>query len=294
MKQTVTLLLLMLATATLSLAAQTYEQLTTQAADAIGQDSLHRAEQLILRALQTDPANPRNSMLFSNLGLIRQRQGRYEQALESYTFALNIAPLSVPILMNRASLLMQLGRSDHARADYSLVLDREPENIEALLMRAYIHTAARRYKEARADYVSLLKIAPTDYNARLGLAMLEQKEARYDEAILLLNTLIAEHDGDTAAPTAESSTPTPESTASLALLYTARAGIRLDMNQPDTALLDLDEAIRLAPSQPDAYIVRGQIYLSRQQKKKARLDFDKAIALGVPQSELHDLLLRCR
>ena len=123
----------------LSAAAQTYNELCERAVAATEQDSLQQAESYIRQALQLEPANPHNALLFSNLGTIQRRQHRYELALESYRMALNIAPMSIPILMNHATLALELGQDDKARADYSQVLEFDPHNREALLMRAYIY-----------------------------------------------------------------------------------------------------------------------------------------------------------
>ena len=163
--------------------SQTYQELCDRAITYTEQDSLPQAEDYIRRALKLEPANPHNALLFSNLGTIQRRQRQYEQALESYNFALNIAPRAVPILLNRAAIYMELGRNNLAQADYSLVLDLEKNNEEALLMRAYIYMQQREYKMAKADYERLLKVNPASYNGRLGLATLEQKEGKHEDAL---------------------------------------------------------------------------------------------------------------
>lgn len=264
--------------------SQTYEDLNDYALAAVEQDSLSQAEEYILRALQLEPANPRNAFLFSNLGTIRRRQGNYEKALESYTYALNMQPLDVSILLNRASLYVEMGRNDRARIDYSLALDIEPDNKEALLARAYIYMYARDYKPARADYERLLKLSPLDYKARLGLATLEQKEGRYQEALSLVNKMIADRlDGEETI-----------SSSSLAMLYIMRAGVEYDLQHADLALLDLDEAIRLDNMSPDAYLMRGKIYLVRKRKGEAKRDFEKALSLGIPPAELREFMQQCK
>lgn len=55
-----------------------------------------------------------------------------------------------------------------------------------------------------------------------------------------------------------------------------------NMKHDDLALVDLDEAIRLAPDSIDAYLLRGDIYLDQKKKSLAKADFEKAISLGVP------------
>lgn len=268
----------------LSLFAQTYEEWTERAMAALEQDSLERAEACLRAALKQDPANAHNALLFSNLGTIQRRQHRYEMALESYTFALNFLPRSVPVLLNRAALCLEMGKEDQARVDYSLVLDLEKENKEALLMRAYVYQRQRNYKAARADYEQLLKLDPQNYNGCLGLVNVERKEQRYEKALSLLDELIER-------PATEGWQLTPSERA---LLYVARAGIGKETGQTDLALIDLDKALALDASLPDAYLIRGEIYLLQKKKSLARLDFEKAMALGISQVEMREWLQQCK
>lgn len=262
-------------------AAQSYEELCELSADCIERDSLDQAQAYILQALKLEPANLHNALLFSNLGTLQRRQGKYQEALESYTYALNVAPRSVPILLNRAAVYLEVGKNELSQTDCSLVLDFEPDNEEALLMRAYIYLRQRDNKLARADYERLVKAHPTSYNGRLGLATLEQKEHRYEQALNILNGMIAEKVED-AAP------------SYYATLYTARADVEKDMGHADMALIDLDEAIKLDETLTEAYLIRGELYISQKRKELAKHDFEKAIALGVPASELQGWLRMCR
>ena len=202
--------------------SQTYEELSERAATATEQDSLTQAEGYIRQALKLEPANPHNALLFSNLGIIQQRRQQYEQALESYTLALNIAPRAVPVLLNRAALYLELGKEDLARIDYSLVLDMDKDNQEALLMGAYAYMQQRNYKSARADYEHLLKIVPQSYNGQLGLAMLEQKEKKYEAALSILNSMLAGKEVSSAVLTASQT----------AVLYTALGNGRFGGGHP--------------------------------------------------------------
>ena len=108
-----------------ALCAQTYQQLSEKAIEYIEMDSLSKAEELLLQALKLEPKNAKNAMLFSNLGLVQRRLGEYDKALESYSFALNFAPLAVPILLDRAAINLEMGNTDRAYTDYCQVLDEE-------------------------------------------------------------------------------------------------------------------------------------------------------------------------
>ena len=197
-----------------ALYAQTYQQLSERAIDCIEKDSLPQAEELLLRALKLEPKNAKNALLFSNLGLVQRRLGEFDKALESYSFALNFAPLAVPILLDRAAIYMEMGKTDRAYTDYCQVLDGDKQNKEALLMRAYIYVLRRDYPAARIDYNRLLELDPQSYSGRLGLATLEQKEGKFREALAILNKMIVEYPED-------------------ATLYIARADVERDMKHED-------------------------------------------------------------
>ncbi len=280
MKKTI-LLVFLWVVGILPATSQNYEELCERAIASTERDSLQEAEVYILQALKLEPSNPHNALLFSNLGTIQRRQGRYDEALNSYTYALNVAPHAIPILLNRAAVYLEVGENDLSRADCSMVLDFDSVNEEALLMRAYIYHRQLNNRLARTDYEQLIKAHPRNYNGRLGLATLEQKEKRFEEALEILNGMLAEKDEDITVSQA-------------AVLYVARADVEKDMGHQEMALIDLEEAIRLDDSQREAYLIRGEIYISQKRKELAKQDFEKAIALGVPASELKGWLQMCR
>ena len=277
-------LCLLLSVARVPVKGQTYDEWCGHASSAIEADSLAQAEEYIRQALKLEPVNPHNALLFSNMGTIQRRQGKQELAVESYSFALNFAPASVPILMNRATLYMEMGQEEKARVDYALVLDYEKDNKEALLMRAFIYMNQRNYPFARADYERLLKLEPQHYQAWLGLAILEQKEKKYQAALEQLNAMLAAREGSDGPLTDEQ----------VAVLYVARADVEQEMGHTELALADLEEAIALDAAQREAYLMRGQLYLQQKKKVQAKRDLEQAVALGVPQAEVRELLKQCK
>ena len=66
------------------------------------------------------------------------------------------------------------------------------------------------------------------------------------------------------------------------------------MQHVDLAMIDLEEALKLNPSQTEAYLMRGQIYLSQKKINLAKQDFEKAMSFGVPQADLRGLLQQCK
>lgn len=255
----------------LPLFGQTYNDWITRAMEAVEKDSLYQAEECFKKALQLEPANMRNALLFSNLGTIQRRLGKNKEALESYSLALNLMPYSVTMLLNRASLYLDMDYLDKAYIDYCNVIDIDRKNKEALQFRAYIHMRRRQYQEARLDYRALLEEDPGNTTARIGMAMVHQKEKRYQESLDAFNRLLVDFPKDVS-------------------LLKARAELEIEMNTLDLALLDLENAVKLNPNDAEIYVMCGDIYLAQGKKREAYVAFEKAIALGVPRPELQDKL----
>lgn len=269
------LCLLLLLAFSLELSAQTYQEFAEKGIDYLQKDSFLRAEYFFKEALRADPKNGHNVFLYSNLGLAQQRLGANEAAIESYSYALNQAPLAVPILLSRASVYMTIGQPGRAYIDYCQVLDADKTNEEALLMRAYIYVDRRDYKAARLDYNRLLALSPQHVNGKLGLIRLNQLEQHCQEAFEDITSMIRLYPKD-------------------AMLYVVRANIEHEMKQDDLALIDLEEALKQDGCLADAYLLRGKIYLSRKKKGLAKLDLEKAAGLGIPLADLHELLRQCK
>ena len=253
------------------LSAQTYDELISRAMSAVEADSLYQAESLFKKALQKEPANLRNALLFSNLGTIQRRMGKDKEALESYSLALNLTPYSKTMLLNRASLYLEMDYLDKAYVDYCNVIDLDAKNQEALQFRAYIYMRRRQYQDARNDYQSLLEAVPGDKTARIGMAMVNQKLQRYRESLEEFNRLIVDYPQDVS-------------------LLKARAELEVEMNTLEMALLDLESAVKLAPNDAEIYVMCGDIYIAQGRNREAYRAFEKAIELGVPRPELQDRL----
>jgi Putative Zn-dependent protease, contains TPR repeats len=247
--------------------AQNYKELFDKATQCEKMDSLVQAEKYYRDALKLEPTNAHNCMIFANLGRLQYRMHKIDDALESYNFALNMAPLTVPILMDRASLLFEMGLTDRAYVDCCTILDVNKNNAKALFLRAYLQAGRHNYKEAKEDYKRLLELEPESVSGRLGLAILYQQEQDFKNSLELLNKLIVEYPND-------------------AELYVIRAGVEKEIFQLDVALIDLDKAISLSPTSANAYMLRGEILLAQKKKEMARSSFEKAIDLGIPRSEL--------
>ncbi len=258
-----------------SVHAQTYHELVDKAMSCALKDSLPQAEQLFMQALRMDPKNVRNSLLLSNLGTVQKRLGKTDEAIESYTMALNITPYVTTILLNRGTLYLDKGVLDKAYLDFCNVIDLSPENIEARLYRAYIYMEQRKYDEARIDYNVIVAKDAKHKSAHIGLVLLDQYQGKMVSARDGLNLLINDY-------------PSDES------LLKMRANLELAEDSPEAARADLEAATRIAPHDAELYCQLGDVFLMLKKKKEAKKAFEKAVQLGIPRSAMNDRFKSCK
>ena len=205
---------------TLNITGQTYEDIAAMAIDSVNAGNYAAAEKLLKKAIIDNPNDSRNAMLFSNLGNILWTMNKKEDALAAYTSALNSVPLSVPILLQRGKLYIELGEYQKARTDFGNILDVNPNNEEALFFNGYLLAEDNKYKEAEETYKKLLELNPEYKEANISLVLLYNKEKKFEEAIKLLSSLITKYPDDND-------------------ILMARANTEFEMKHYDLALADL-------------------------------------------------------
>ncbi len=100
-----------------------YVALVDSADNCIKAERWSEAEDYIVKALKTEPANKSNYLLWANLGMVRSNIGNNREAVEAYDIGLATAPRSTTLLTNRAVSLLALGMYDEALQDLDLALE---------------------------------------------------------------------------------------------------------------------------------------------------------------------------
>ena len=269
------LLFFMLTASTSSLFAQSQSEWTDKAYSYLAQDSLAQAETCFIEAIKATPASKQSAMLLTNLGTVQRRRGKMQEAITTYTQALERSPLDAPILMERATAYMAIGNDDKAYTDLCNVLDKDATHTEALYYRAFIYTHRREYSLARTDYKRLLAANPFHDHGLFGLALLDQREGRLQAAEQQLSQLIDRN---------------PDN----ATYWQARANVLIEQKLYELALIDLETAITLQPTDPYIYVTRAELHLKMKHRTAARSDLDHAAALGLPRAALSEMYEQCK
>ncbi len=204
-----------------------------------------------------------------------QSPKEWRDSLDVLKQRIAVSPYSSDLHLKKAAVNIELSQWDYAIDEYSFILDKEPDCIAARYYRAYANNHLRRYDLARTDYEYVLKLVPTNFEARLGLSYTLQQLGRDKEALSQLNqmTLMA-----------------PDS----AVVWASRAALEKSLNALDAALLDWDEAIRLAPDNTGYMLSKVEILIALGRKQEAKKQLDEIGAKGIPQGMLLKWYARCK
>jgi Tfp pilus assembly protein PilF len=255
-----------------NLHAQTYEEMIGKSYDYVDSNDLPAAEECLKAAMRTEPANPYNFALLTNLGTIQRRQGKFDDALISYTAALNRQPKNETILENRATLYTELGETEKAIDDYHTLLTFNPSNENAIYHRGLLYVQTQNFILAEADFEKILELNKESVPGRLGYAILEKVRMNYDESEAILNYLINKR-------------PT------YWRLYEERAELYFLMKKNSRAIADLNKVFaEEAEPSAELYVLRGRIKLAQFEKESAAIDFKKALSMGYDAPTIEALL----
>ena len=115
---------------------------------------------MIISALKLEPGNFANSLLFSNLGVVRTNQGRYDEALEAFDLGVSVAPRASVIRTNRARTYLLMSRYDEALEDLNVSLGIDSVQEWPLSMRGLLLMNKNDFEGARKDFMLLAKKFP--------------------------------------------------------------------------------------------------------------------------------------
>ena len=238
-----------------------YMHYVEQAEEAIGKRKWPLAIAYLQEAMQSEPGNPQNILLLSNMGMLQYYNGEDSLALRTLTEARAMAPASVVILANRAEVLTGMGRYDDALADYTRIIGMDSTYAAAWLERAAIELRQGKLVEAEGDIARLRELRPGDRQGKLMQAVVFAATGRPDEAITLYNDIITEK-GES-------------------VYYSARASCYLQKSDLLSAAEDIAKGLELDPDDGELYYCRAWLNRLRFRDEDALADAKRAIDRGV-------------
>lgn len=236
-----------------------YQRLIDSSFMAGHQGRYAEAEAYLGRAIKSRPKHPLNALLLNNLGGLQELQQRYDQALLSYSAALELMPTEQTTRANRARLFVTLGNYRASLTDYSILVAQAPSNEVYRYQRAMTYILDKQYDLAEIDLESIIRDNAKSLKARIGYALLETMRGHYDQAERLYAYLL-------------------EQLPNTSEVYEGRARLYLARGMSGFALRDANKALELAGTQPSPslYRLRAEIYMAMGDERRARQDLQMA------------------
>lgn len=225
----------------LSIQAQSerYLALADSADRCISREEWSKAEDALTAALKLEPANASNSMLLSNLGVVRTRRGNINGALEAFDVALAMAPESKSVRINRARTLLESHDDNGAIDDLNAVLALDSLQEWSLRTRGLLLLSQRRYEEGLRDITLHQKHYPADADLLAAGAACEAARGNNKEAIEWYDRSIE------TKQTADS--------------WFARTLLKIQEGRLGEADDDIRRAIAIYPDTGDLYLLRAML-----------------------------------
>ena len=238
-----------------------YSQVNTDQVLRIGQNALYFEDYML--SIQyfnlVIQAKPEQAKPYFYRAIAKFNLEDYRGAEEDATFALDRNPFLNDVWEIRGVARQYLGKYEEAIADYDKALEGLPGNKQILFNKAMAQEATKDYAGAELTLSHLLAENPNYDRAYRGRAKLYLSQGDTLKAIadidtaIILNKNIHEN-------------------------YVMRAHLNfLKNNNFESALIDMDEAIKLHPQEPEYYNLRAQIKYKLDDYDGAIEDYSLAI-----------------
>lgn len=192
--------------------------------------------------------------------------GKFNAAVKDLDYIISSDKTDDKALTRRAEIVASMGKSDDSIKDYSRAIEANKQHWKVYSDRAEAYLRVGKDEQAIADYTQVIKLAPDDPGSYVMRAGAYKSIGDYEAAINDFTTAIGKQPVDD--------------------LLLERADCYREMHRYDEAFKDLDEALKLDPS--NATLVsslRAKVFQERGDDDKAR---DELLELeSKRQQDLH-------
>ncbi|MBR5117847.1 MAG: tetratricopeptide repeat protein [Muribaculaceae bacterium] len=247
-----------------------YFALVDSAQQYIKAEQWQQAEHFLLEAIKSEPGNPSNSLLLSNIATMQRRQGRLYEAIRNYSMAIDLTPNAVTLLHNRAAVYILLDSIALAQADYERIMKIDESDVESRYTHGMLALNMGEKKTAEKDFEDILRINPNSGMAKQGQGYLHKHAGEYEKAAECFSEVIK------VKPSAT--------------LLANRADCYLATKRLNDASLDIANALELDSDDPYLYILRAKLNKMRFNRDDMERDIKLAIAHGLDKDEAKALI----
>jgi tetratricopeptide (TPR) repeat protein len=205
-------------------------------------------------------AEPKNSAAYQDRAKSYGVKGDQDHAIADYSKAIEIEPGNALVYRKRADAFRTKGAHANAIADYSKAIELDSKNALGYFFRGVSYNATKDSERAIADFTKAIEIKPEDSHAHYfrGVSYPPNKDS--DRAIADFTKAIELNPKDVNS-------------------YSARAQRFAARSDYDHAIADFSKAIEINPKYYFAYVSRGNVFAAKDEHDRAIADFTKAIEI---------------
>ena len=204
---------------------------------------------------------PDDAEAHANLGVVYQKEKRYNEALSEYKKAEELNPKNTNTKINMAALYQEQKKYDLALNIYDEILKIQPSNKDLLIYKAECLNALNRKEEAIDTYKTILKIDPQNTAVRTDLFALIKDDMPQEDILSFLYQNILNSPKDASA-------------------YYEFAYELHKAGKIDDAITYYKQAIKFEPENVEAYINLSQCFRQKQKYTEAIETIKKAKELS--------------
>lgn len=227
------------------------------------------AEAMLKQAVQIEPGS---WALHSELGSLYLSWGRHRDAVAAFDRAFALVPDNASVLGNLGSAYYYLGEFRKAALAYERSLEFDPTASAAYSNIATLWFFEGSFETAREYYRKAADLTPRDYRVWSNLA---DAESQLDG----LEAESAAHYRDALAMAEDVLTINPANVEALAL----SAWCAANLGQSETARDRIEEAERLAPTDPNVSYVAATVYAALDHPDGLRRAVEHSLEAGFPE-----------
>jgi len=138
-------------------------------------------------AIEIEPDDPST---FNNRGLTYRLLKKYDESLTDLNHSLELGPDDPNTLLNRGNTYGDLREYDKSLADLNHSLELRPDDPDTLVARGVTYSKLKRYDEALTDFNRSLEIKPNDPGTLYNLACVFSLRGKIDDALTYLKKAI--------------------------------------------------------------------------------------------------------
>ncbi len=202
-------------------------------------------------------------------GICYRMLGDPEKALEDFNEAVWRRPRWADAIIARAWTYYALGKVDRALDDASLAVELEPDGPKCLLARARLLATCGMFDKAMADLDRAMSLGPPQPEALfLRASVYRDRPCAPEQAKADLEAALADFTAVVRLSPGHAET------------YSARAAVRMRLEDFTEALADCEKAIQLDPDCVPAYLCRANIHFIENRLAQAMLDCNQALRVA--------------